>query len=46
MAKMVCVVVSQETDDEQRKSATWDECKDSIAVLQDDVQGFLDGIND
>ena len=42
MAKMVRAVVSQETDDEQRESATWDECKGAIAVLQDDVQGFLD----
>ena len=42
VAKLVRAAVSQEMDDEQCKSATWDECKGSIAALQEDMQGFLD----
>ena len=40
VAKLVHMVVSQEMDDEQRRSASWEKCKGSIATLQDDLQGI------
>ena len=39
---MVRVVVSQEIDDEQHRSVTWDEHKTLIKVLQKDVRGLSD----
>ena len=36
------MVVSQEIADEQRHSANWEECKGSIAALQNDLQGICD----
>ena len=37
---MVRAAVSQEMGDEQRESANWEECKGSIATLQEDLQGI------
>ena len=37
---MVRAAVSQERSDEQRQSANWEECKGSIATLQEDLQGI------
>ena len=42
MAKLVRMVVSQEMGDEQRKSVNWEECKGSIATLQEDLQVICD----
>ena len=33
VAKLVRTVVSQEMDDEQRRSANWEKCKGSITTL-------------
>ena len=41
-AKLVRAAVSQEIADEQRNSANWEECKGSIAALQNDLQGICD----
>ena len=40
VAKLVRAAVSQEMDDEQRRSANWEKCKGSIATLQEDLQGI------
>ena len=40
VAKLVRAAVSQEMGDEQRQSANWEECKGSIATLQEDLQGI------
>jgi hypothetical protein len=37
---LVRAAVSQEMDDEQRRSASWEKCKGSITTLQDDLQGI------
>ena len=37
VAKLVRAAVSQEMDDEQRRSANWETCKSSIATLQEDL---------
>ena len=40
MANLVRAAVSQEMGDKQRQSANWEECKGSIATLQEDLQGI------
>ena len=42
VANLVRAAVSQEMGDEQRQSANWEECKGSIATLQEDLQGIRD----
>ena len=37
VAKLVRAAVSQEMDDEQRRSANWEKCKSSITTLQEDL---------
>jgi len=40
MANLIRAAVSQEMGDKQRQSANWEECKGSIATLQEDLQGI------
>ena len=40
MANLVRAAVLQEMGDKQRQSANWEECKGSIATLQEDLQGI------
>ena len=41
MAKLVCAVVPQEMDDEQRRSVSWEKGKGSIATPQDNLHGIF-----